>query len=182
MTLTPLPGDQWDDEVDKALSRMLPRDRRNPEDAGNALAVLVRHPRLTRAFLGFNVHLLFGSTLEPRLRELAILRVAHRRDCAYEWQHHVAMGADAGLSPAEIEAARGACLAADPFDRLILAAVDELDTKSRLSEETWLALGARFDDRQRMDFVFTVGCYTTLSMAFNTFGISPDPTAGFSKH
>ena len=24
----------------------------------------------------------------------------------------------------------------------------------------------RFDERQRMDFVFTVGCYVTVSMAF----------------
>jgi hypothetical protein len=32
-------------------------------------------------------------------------------------------------------------------------------------------LGERLDDRQRMDYVFTVGCYTLLAMAFNTFGV-----------
>ncbi|MFC3962281.1 carboxymuconolactone decarboxylase family protein [Nocardia jiangsuensis] len=179
MALTPLPGDQWDEEVDKALSRMLPRERRNPEGAGNALSVLVRHPQLTRAFLGFNVHLLFNSTLEPRERELIILRVAHRRECVYEWLHHVAMGKEVGLTDAEVEAARRNGSAPDAFDRLLLEAVDELDDKSVLSAQTWDALGERFDDRQRMDFVFTVGCYTTLALAFNSFGISPDPTAGY---
>ncbi|MFD4459065.1 carboxymuconolactone decarboxylase family protein [Nocardia sp. NPDC058480] len=182
MALPPLPEDQWDDEVDAALSRMLPKERRNPAQAGNALSVLVRHPRLTRAFLGFNTHLLFGSTLEPRLRELAVLRVAHRRECAYEWQHHAEMGRAAGLSDAEIDAARRVGAAPDEFDRLVLDAVDELDEKSALSDETWTALGARLDDRQRMDFVFTVGCYTTLAMAFNTFGVAQDETAGRPQH
>ncbi|MEV0685449.1 carboxymuconolactone decarboxylase family protein [Nocardia sp. NPDC050378] len=177
MALPPLPEDQWDDDVDHALARMLPKERRNPTEAGNALSVLVNHPRLTRAFLGFNTHLLFGSTLKPRLRELAVLRVAHRRECAYEWQHHVEMGRAAGLTDAEIDAAARTGTAPDAFDRLVLDAVDELDEKSALSEQTWTALGTRLDDRQRMDFVFTVGCYTTLAMAFNTFGVAPDETA-----
>ncbi|MGY2122687.1 carboxymuconolactone decarboxylase family protein [Nocardia gipuzkoensis] len=171
MSVPPLPEDQWDDAVDAALSRMLPADRRNPHAAGNALATMVRHPALTKAFLGFNVHLLFGSTLPARLRELAILRVAHQRGCEYEWHHHVRMGAEAGLTEDEIAAAQGAAAAADEFDRLLLRAVDELGEKSALSEQTWAALGERLDERQRMDLVFTVGGYTTLAMAFNTFGV-----------
>ncbi|WP_280238291.1 carboxymuconolactone decarboxylase family protein [Nocardia abscessus] len=171
MSVTPLPEDQWDDAVDAALSRMLPADRRNPRAAGNALATMVRHPALTKAFLNFNVHLLFGSTLAPRLRELAILRVAHQHGCEYEWHHHVRMGTEAGLTEDEIAAARGSAAAADEFDRLLLRAVDELGAKSALSEETWAALGERLDERQRMDLVFTVGGYTTLAMAFNTFGV-----------
>ena len=92
MRVPPLPADQWDEAVDHALAGMLPEERRNPADAGNILATLVRHPDLTRAFLRFNVHLLFSSTLPPRLRELAILRVAHRHHCDYEWVHHVKHG------------------------------------------------------------------------------------------
>ena len=61
--------------------------------------------------------------------------------------------------------------AADAFDRTVLAAVDELLDKYELSDATWSALGERFDDRQRMDLVFTVGCYVTVSMALKTFGV-----------
>jgi len=32
-------------------------------------------------------------------------------------------------------------------------------------------LSERLDHRQRMDYIFTVGCYATLAMAFNTFGV-----------
>lgn len=170
MRLSPLPADQWDEQVDRALAVMLPAERRNPQGAGNMLATLVRHPDLTRAFLQFNVHLLFRSTLPARLRELAILRVAHRHACEYEWTHHVALAKQAGLSEAEVAAAQSG-EAADEFDRTVLNAVDELDEKSKLSDQTWAALSEHLDERQRMDFVFTVGCYGALAMALNTFGV-----------
>jgi 4-carboxymuconolactone decarboxylase len=171
--VSPLPADEWDDKVDHALSGLLPAERRNPADAGNLLATLVRHPRLTRAFLRFNNHLLFSSTLSPRVRELAVLRVAHRRGCEYEWRHHVDMGREAGLSDDVIEGIqRGE--AADDLDSAVLHAVDELEDKSIISDSTWAALSEHLDERQCMDLVFTIGCYGALAMAINTFGVEPD--------
>lgn len=170
MRVPPLPADQWDDAVQRALADMLPAERRNPVDAGNALATLVRHPDLARAFLRFNIHLLFRSTLPERVRELAILRVAHRRGSPYEWSHHVELGKRAGLIDADIAAVQSGD-PVDEFDRVVLMAVDELDEKSNVSDATWASLSERLDERQRMDLVFTVGCYALLAIAFNTFGV-----------
>jgi AhpD family alkylhydroperoxidase len=170
MRLQPLPGDEWDEAVQGALSTMLPPERCNPRDAGNLMATLARHPKLARAFLRFGGYLLTSSTLPARIREQAILRVAHRRGCAYEWTHHVKIGKQAGLSDAEIAAAQTG-ETNDEFDRTIFNAVDELDEKSNLSDKTWAALGARLDERQRMDLVFTIGGYIALAMALNTFGV-----------
>ncbi|WP_179474857.1 carboxymuconolactone decarboxylase family protein [Mycolicibacterium vinylchloridicum] len=170
MRLTPLPAEQWDDDVQLALKGMLPRDRQNPEGAGTALSTLVRHPDLTKAYLGFNVYLLFRSTLPARLREVAVLRVAHRRECAYEWEHHVEMAEAEGLTDADVEAIRNGG-ANDELDRLVVRATDELEDTSNLTDETWAALGEHLSERQRMDFVFTVGAYGMLAMAFNTFGV-----------
>lgn len=164
MRLAPLPADQWDDSAHRALSAM-----RDP-DTNNALSTLAHHPALAKAFLRFNVHLLTSSTLPPRIRELAILRVAHRRGCAYEWSHHVAMAKAEGMTDDEIAAVQQG-RPADEFDRVVIAGVDELEENSQLSDETWAALGERLNDQQRMDFVFTVGCYALLAMAFNTFGV-----------
>jgi 4-carboxymuconolactone decarboxylase len=165
----PLPADQWDDAVERALAVMRPSERK-PESASNIIATFVNHPDLTKAFLRFNVHLLYSSTLPPRLRELAILRVAHRTDAKYEWVQHVMMGQREGLTEDEIAGVqRGE--AADAFDRTVLSATDELLDTYELSDATWSALGERFDKRQRMDFVFTIGCYVTVSMALKTFGV-----------
>jgi AhpD family alkylhydroperoxidase len=168
MRLPPLPADQWDEAVQRSLAPMLPAE--GPKDANNALATFAHHPALAKAFLRFNVHLLYSSTLPGRIRELAILRVAHRRDCLYEWTQHVALAKNEGITDDEIAAVRQGDLA-DEFERAVLTGVDELDEKSELSDQTWAALGERLNDQQRMDFVFTVGCYTLLAMAFNTFGV-----------
>ena len=173
MRLPPLPAAQWDETVHRALAPMLPAD--GPRDANNALATFAHHPALAKAFLRFNVHLLYSSELPGRIRELAILRVAHRRDCVYEWTQHVALAKNEGITDDEITAVRqaGEDGAGDfeAFERAVLNGVDELIDKSQLSDESWAALGERLNDQQRMDYVFTVGCYTLLAMAFNTFGI-----------
>ncbi len=170
MRVQPLPADEWDEAVEKSLSGMLPPERRNPQGAGNLMSTLGRHPKLAGAFLRFGGYLLTSSTLPARIREQAILRVAHRRGCAYEWSHHVKIGKEAGLSEADIAAARTG-ETHDPFDRAVFKAVDELDETSNLSDQTWTALSERLDERQRMDFVFTIGGYIGLAMALNTFGV-----------
>lgn len=171
--LAPLPDDQWDDRTRDALAALLPRKLRTARGAGNAMATLVRHPDLTKAFLPFSTYVLFQSTLPPRLRELVTLRVARRRDCAYEWASHLVLARQAGLSEAEIEAA-GRGKAVDPLDSAVLDAVDELEDHSTVSDRTWAALGEHLDEQQRMDLVFTVGAYAVLAMAFNTFDVPPD--------
>jgi 4-carboxymuconolactone decarboxylase len=171
--LGPLPEEEWDDRTRAALATLLPPERRNPRGAGNALATLARHPDLAEAFLPFNTRLLLRSTLPPRLRELAILRVARRSDCAYEWAHHVRIAAKAGLAEAEIEAA-GDGHASGELDGAVLKAVDELAEDSKLSDWTWSTLAAYLDERQLMDLVFTAGAYFLLAMAFNTFGVEPE--------
>jgi AhpD family alkylhydroperoxidase len=169
--VAPLPAAEWDDAVLGAL-RLMPEERRNPTAAGNAIATFVNHPELTRSYLGFSFYLLTRSTLSPRLRELAVLRVAHLAACAYEWNEHTTIGKQAGLSEDDIAALqRGE--AADEFDRVVLTAVDELVEHTRISDGTWAALGERMNKRELMDFVFTIGGYHMLAMALNTFGVEP---------
>lgn len=173
MRVPPLPADQWDDAAKQSLSGMLPPERCNPRDAGNLLSTLARHPKLARAYLRFGGYLQSGSTLPPRIRELAILRVAHRLGCAYEWSHHVKLGRQAGLSDSEIAAAQTG-ETTDEFDRTVFDAVDELDENSNVSDQTWNALCERLDEQQRMDLIFTIAGYTALAMALNTFGVELD--------
>ncbi len=173
MRLPPLPADDWDDRTRAAFRHLLPAERRNPEGAGPAMSVMAHHPDLTEALLGFSVYLLYRSSLPPRIRELTILRVAHRTGCAYEWAHHSRMAVAEGLSEADIAAVRDGTAAVE-FDRVVITAADELLDGSTLSDDTWTALGEQLDDRQRMDLICTVGGYSLLAMAFNTFGVTPE--------
>jgi AhpD family alkylhydroperoxidase len=170
MRLPPLPAQEWDDRTRAALAGLVPRSRQDPDGAGPALSTVVRHPDLAKAFFAFNTYLMVRSTLPPRLREMVILRVARRRECAYEWVHHTKFAIEAGLSAAEIEAV-GQGKATGELDIAVLTAVDELDENSNLSDRTWDTLRAHLDERQLMDLIFTVGGYCAAAMAFNTFGV-----------
>lgn len=165
--LLPVPYEDWDAEVLDAISVLAPGRKMPPS---NVLGLLGQHPALARAFLTFNKHLLFESSLPPRTRELAILRVAWRRRCGYEWAQHVLIARRAGITDEEIAEAR-----AEVSDTTLARAVDELDTDSRLSDATYAQLAAELDDRQLLDLVFTVGTYGLLAMAFNTFEVELDP-------
>jgi alkylhydroperoxidase family enzyme len=173
LRLSPLPADDWDDEVRHATSPLLPAARANPRDAGNVIGTLARHPALTHAFLTFNTHLLLRSTLSARVREVAVLRAALNSRSEYLWDHHVPLAERAGLTPTEIEDIRTGHAEA-PADALVARAADELEERKTLTDETWSALGAHFDEQERMDLVFTVGCYQLLALAVNTFGIEQE--------
>lgn len=173
--LTPLPANEWDDRAREALASLIPPDRATPSGAGNVLATLVRHPDLTAAYLPFNAYLLRNSTLSPRAREVALLRVVYHGNCGYLWSHHVPIAAQAGLSPEDMSGVRsGNC--ADRHDQLVIQAVDHLIADSTISQTTWEDLGRIFTDQQRMDLVFTIGGYLLLAMAVNTFGVQDEHT------
>lgn len=183
--IRPRPPSEWDAEVSDALSVIM---RRGDSDAGkgnergaprmvNALGVLVRYPPLAKAFLTFNRHLLFESSLPDRIRELSILRIGWLRRAEYEWAQHVALAPRAGIRKEEIEAVKegpDATLWA-PLEAAVLRAVDELHADACVSDATWDLLSRSLDERQLMDLVFTVGAYDLLAMAFNTFGLELDP-------
>jgi 4-carboxymuconolactone decarboxylase len=171
--LDPLREEEWDDAARCALLSLLPPERANRNDAGNILSTLVRHRALTSAYLPFNAYLLARSTLPARVREVALLRAVHRRDCDYLWSHHVPIAHRAGLTDNEIDAIRCGELTHDA-DRAVLGAVDDLIDQCTISDAVWASLARHFTDEQRMDLVFTVGGYCLLAMAVNAFGIQDE--------
>ncbi|MEE3849043.1 carboxymuconolactone decarboxylase family protein [Gordonia sp. LSe1-13] len=152
-----------------------PEEERQAGD--NLLGTLARYPGLAMAFLSFNKHLLAGSALSARQRELLILRVAHRRRAKYEWAQHVILAGRAGLTADEIDRVARDPSAAEwsATDRALVSAVDELLDDATIGDETWSTLDEVFDEQQLMDVVFTVGCYSMLAMALTSFGIEPEP-------
>ena len=172
--IQPLPFDEWDLD---AISVVAPGRQLGPS---NVLGLFANHPALAKAFLGYNAYLLGRDlTIPPHIRELVILRVAWRRRCRYEWAQHVRIARRAGVTDAEIAMVRAGAGAGDApgheITALIITAVDELDANSGLSDGTYQALADKFDDRQLMDLVFTIGTYGLLTMAFNAFGLDLDP-------
>ena len=182
--ISPRPVSEWPPAMKGALAAFRPHARAEapspPAEGGrkpgNLLSTFACYPELAHAYLTFNGHVLFNSSLSPRQRELLVLRVAVLRKCEYEWAQHVRLGADAGLSAEEIDRIVEGPEKPDwdMLDRSVLRAVDELLDGAEVSEATWVDLAQHLDERQLMDLVFTVGAYETLAMALRSFGIEPD--------
>lgn len=139
----------------------------------NVFATIARHPKLLKRWVVFANHVLNGSTLPPRERELVILRTGFLCKSGYEWAQHVAIGRHAGLTDGEVERLTVGS-AADGWsdgNRLLLQATEELVADHFVSDSTWAALAEIWSEQQLMDLVFAVGQYTLVSMALNSFGV-----------
>jgi alkylhydroperoxidase family enzyme len=172
--IAPLETPDWDPALLAAATGNRPAEMGAPETPVlNVLKTVANHPALAKQFMGWAGQLLLRSSLPAREREMAILRVGWLCRATYEWTHHVEIGLDhAGLTMVEIEKVKaGAVPGSATDDDVLLRAVDELVGDHFISDASWAALSARFDQTQMMDLVFVVGNYTMISMALNSFGV-----------
>lgn len=159
--------------VNFVLGRLLSRGAGVRE--AHLFTTLGRNGLLYRAWLAFSGALMLGGKLPRRETELVILRVAHRCDSDYEWQHHVRLGTRAGLTPDEIERARDDAVAGwKPADAVLLAATDQLLADDDVDDLAWRRLRAFWDERQVIELCLLVGQYRGLATTIRALGIAPD--------
>jgi alkylhydroperoxidase family enzyme len=142
----------------------------------NIFGTIARHPKMMQSWHPFISYVLRESTLPPRDREILILRIGWLCRSEYEFGQHTLMAKSAGLSPEEISRIPEGPNAPgwDPFEATLLRAADELHSDAFITEATWNALSKRYDEKQLMDLIMTVGQYNMVSMVLNTLGVQLD--------
>ncbi|CRZ16843.1 carboxymuconolactone decarboxylase [Mycolicibacterium neworleansense] len=142
----------------------------------NTLGTLAHHPDLARAYFTFNGHLLLGTTLTERQREIVVMRVAAVRKSSYEWYQHLFVARDAGLTDEEVgRIAYGPDSPLwSPLEAALIRSVDEMILDGGISTATWQVLATEFDTRQLLDLVFTAGGYDILARLFKSFELTMD--------
>ncbi|MWA01261.1 carboxymuconolactone decarboxylase family protein [Actinomadura sp. LD22] len=165
--VAPLPEPEWDDTLRAVTASAGPL---------NVFTTLGRHPKLFRDWIGLGTRLLMKGLLSDRDRELAIMRTAHLRDCAYEWGHHRRLALAAGLTEAEVAALRLPLGDRDwsDGDLAVLTAADELNERSTLTDATWTALSARFGERELIELVMLIGHYHMVAFALNALRVQDE--------
>jgi alkylhydroperoxidase family enzyme len=171
----PIPTDEWPSQMQTALEAMTPPTPRHyvPPPGGRpgrpkafgTLGTFAWHPDLAEAWMHYNGHILYGTTLSLRQREILVLRVAAVRCSSKLWAEHLVHKDEASLTDQDIAKIAFGPDAPflDPLEQALLRAADELITHGAISRETWSDLKNHFDERQLLDTIFTVGCYDTLS-------------------
>jgi 4-carboxymuconolactone decarboxylase len=178
--LAPLPYAEWDEETRLTLLQYLRRPELYLSGAPDAppmpivLEMFAHHLPLSASWLPFTEMLAGGDAkLRVEHRELLILRVAWRTRSGYEWAQHSRMGAEAGLTAAQLEAiAEGPAAAVwTPLERALVTAVDEMIDDHAVSDATWAALASHFESTEMFELLFVVGGYLCLAAVLNSIGL-----------
>jgi 4-carboxymuconolactone decarboxylase len=143
----------------------------------NITRTLAHHPDLARSYLEFGLHVLNGSTLPERVKEIATLRTAWLYDSEYEWTKHAVRAERIGMTREEIAATKMEAESAiwSEFEKAVVRAVDSLKRDTAIDDATWKVLARTLDHRQLLDFLFTVGNYAMLAMVLNGVGVELEP-------
>lgn len=142
----------------------------------NVFATFRHNPTADRVRGAINTFVNGQLTIEPRHRELLLMRIGVLCRSEYEYAAHHRIGRGLGMTDADVarilagpESGGG-----DPIETALLRATDELFEQDRVSDGTWTALAAALDTRQLFDVLIAVGGYRSTSMLINSAGVQLD--------
>ena len=147
----------------------------------NVFRMLANAPTLFGPWARLGGAILGRMKLDPRLRELVILRVSRLAPSDYEWTQHVTIGKVCGVTDAQIEAlaaGRADDPAFDATDRLVLRVTDEAVRDVKVSDATFAEAASRFSHQEVVEILMTAGFYRMLAAVLESTGVEIDAPAG----
>jgi 4-carboxymuconolactone decarboxylase len=173
--LSPLPPDDREPATEELLETL----RLQPDQpVANIFATIAHHPRLLKRWSAMGGVLLFRGELDPRDRELLILRTAWNCRTPYEWAHHLEFARDVGITEDEIaRITRGP--EADGWstaDAALLRSADELHHQALIGDDTWDELVGRYRPAQLVEICMLVGQYHLVAFTVNSLGVQLEAT------
>jgi alkylhydroperoxidase family enzyme len=157
----PLPSDD-------AIRRIMGNSY-DPEKTLNVIKMFAGTEDLFDATIGLVKAIFNAQGIDPRTREMIILRAATVLDSPYEWQANAQMAKNVGLSPKEIQAAAsdGPVAGIDPEYVLVSKATDELSTTGTLRDETLSELLDKYGETISRKVILMIAWFNLLSRFLN---------------
>jgi len=135
-----------------------------------------------RPWLAFGRTLLSQLSLDPIIRELAILQLATTATSDYERVQHQAVARGVGATPTQISAVVSGNLDSSTLGDIanVLRAVDELTRTHTVTAKTFGSLRDRLSEQQVVELLLVVGYYLGIAMLAAAVDLDPDTAAGMS--
>jgi alkylhydroperoxidase family enzyme len=141
----------------------------------NLFRALLHSPDGARALSPMARHIRFGSKLDPRLREMAILQIGYVTRSAYEYSHHIKIGREFGVSDDDIRAitaeTEGRPTTLDPLAKTVLKAAREITTDLGIADPTFAILRENLDTERFTDLILTIAFYNAVVRILATLQI-----------
>lgn len=145
----------------------------------NIFRMLGHSGDLLEGFSRFGGHLLNFTTLDPILREIAIVRVGVLSKASYEVHQHEAISRRLGMSDALIAAIHegpGAAALTD-LQRQVMAFTDDVVANVRASDATFDPLLETLGEKALQELTITIGFYMLVSRFLETFDVDIEETS-----
>jgi alkylhydroperoxidase family enzyme len=129
-------------------------------------------------FLRMGGAILRESELDPKLREIAIIRVGVLSGAGYEVHQHKRVGRSVGLTDAQIDAIEQGDAGSAAFDDLqqrVFRFTDVVVRDVRAPDAMWHDLLERLGGRRMAELVMTIGFYMLVSRFLENFGVEIEP-------
>ncbi len=150
--------------------------------------VLLKSPNTAKALNELLNVLLWKSALDPKLRELVIMRLGWKTGSVYEWTQHWRFAKGIGMSDEKILAARDweKNAALTPAERAVFAATDDTLANGGISDAVWKQCEEHIPGGEAalIDLVVSIGNWRMFSSLLRSLkvpledGISPWPPDG----
>jgi 4-carboxymuconolactone decarboxylase len=135
---------------------------------------------LLRAFSRMGNYLLFRTSLDATLREIAIIRVGVLSKASYEVHQHERIGRGLGMGEALIAAIHAGAddPAFDDLQRLVMRFTDDVVANVRAGDATFEPLRGRLPPQALQELTMTIGYYMMVSRYLETFGVEIEGPGG----
>jgi alkylhydroperoxidase family enzyme len=153
---------------DAAVRRIIGKSY-DPEKTLNVIKMFAGTEDMFEATIGLVKAIFQAQGIDPKTREMIILRAATLLDSPYEWQANTQMAKNVGLSSKEIDAAAsdGPVVGIDPEYILVCKATDELSASGTLRDETLSELLGKYGETISRKIVLMIAWFNLLSRFLN---------------
>lgn len=151
--------------------------------------ILLANPAVAGALNGLLSTLLWKGSLDPRLRELIIMRIGWATGSVYEWTQHWRVATQLGVDPEDVLTVRDWTTSDrfGPIERAVLAATDETLETGAISAATMAECAEHLrDDGVLVELVVAIGNWRLFSSLLRSLdvpledGIDPWPPDGLA--
>lgn len=136
-------------------------------------SVMINAPEAAQRALGLALYLRTDTSLEPRIRELAMLLAARENDCQFIWNAHAPPARRAGLRDEIVDSLRDKKELPNPAadEAAVVNYGREFFRTRRVSQDTFDAVLAQFGALGASELTTLMGCYAMLAFNVNAFGV-----------
>ncbi len=132
--------------------------------------VLLHAPGLALPAAHLGGQIRYHGSLSDHDRELAILTAGSLASCQFEWDSHVDIARQVGVSETALSHLKGSGDTLSDAEQLIVGFVKELVADSTVSDETFEATVAAIGNEQVVELATLVGYYMMLGYVMNVAG------------